>query len=182
MSDTKVPLVRAEVTGVDDPEAGTAIVLYVAGCPRRCPGCHNPQLQDASQYGPVDVGAVVAILESMLDFGATALLVEALVFQGGDWAEYPGAYTRIAEWGRRQKLRTVLYTGEYYENLPEDVRRSSDWVIDGPWEQDKVSVFPPSSNQRVFHAGERVEPEELPLYRHLLESGSGKAEEKEQGG
>ncbi len=181
MKKLKVPLVRTEVTGIDDPEAGTSIVMYVAGCPRRCLGCQNPQLQDASAYGFIDVDTIVAILESMLSFEATAMLVEALVFQGGDWAEYPDAYCAIAGWGRRRELRTVLYTGELYENLSEAVRQASDWVIDGPWDQDKVSVFPPSSNQRVFHWGERVEPEQLPLHRHLLESRDG-SNGTEQGG
>jgi len=182
MSDLEIPFIRAEVSGIDDPEAGTAIILFVAGCPRSCPECHNPQLQDASAYVGISVGFIVECLGGMLDHGATAVLVEAVVFQGGDWAEYPEAYCEIAEWCRQKGLRTVLYTGELYENLPETVRRASDWVIDGPWDQDVVSVFPPSSNQRVFHQGRSVEPEQLPLYRHLLELRPVESEEKKQGG
>lgn len=174
MSEACVPFVRMEVTGNDDPEAAMGIVLYTAGCPRRCPGCHNVGLQLVHGHTLIPVSQLVELIDRFLKDKDLADLIESVIFQGGDWAEYPDAYAAVAEVARGRGYRTVLYTGEYYENLPERVREVSDWVVDGPWEQDKVSVFPPSSNQRVFKHGETVNPEELPLYKHLLESRVGK--------
>jgi len=168
MSDDCVPFVRMEVTGVDDPEAGMGIVLYVAGCPRRCPGCQNPSLQLTGNYAFIPVAAVVDYMDRFLEGKRVGKLIESVIFQGGDWAEYPEAYVVLARVARGRNYRTVLYTGEYFENLPETVREVSDWVVDGPWEQDKPALFPPSSNQRVFKRGRAVDPERLPLHKHLL--------------
>lgn len=165
-----IPFVRLDVSGIDDPEAAMAVVLYAAGCPRRCPGCHNPGLQEAGDHPLRSAEEVISYLERFFARDEAFTLIEAVVFQGGDWAEYPIVYCAVALWLRVKGFRTVLYTGEVFENLPEHVRETSDWVIDGPWEEDKPSVFPPSINQRVFHRGQRVDPEQLPLYRHLLES------------
>lgn len=170
-----VPFVKLDVSGIDDPEAGMAVILYVAGCPRRCSGCHNPDLQQVGDHQLLSSSEMVCYLKGFFARGDADLLIEAIVFQGGDWVEYPIVYCQVAAWARKGGFRTVLYTGEVYENLPKYVREASTWVIDGPWEQDKMSVFPPSSNQRVFHQGRRVDPEQLPLYRHLLESRFGEA-------
>ena len=181
MIDEYVPFVRLEVSGIDDPEAGTAIILYVAGCPRRCPGCHNESLQQIDGYPLLSSRDIMCYLEGFFARGEADALIEAIVFQGGDWVEYPAVYCQIAAWARNKGFRTVLYTGEIYENLPKYVREASTWIVDGPWKQDKVSVFPPSSNQRVFHQGRRVDPEQLPLHKHLLESRSVKTGGEEAG-
>lgn len=168
-----VPFVKLDVTGVDDPLAGLSVVAYVAGCPRRCPGCQNPELQSTHGRTFVPVSIVVQHLERLISKGGADKLIEAVVFSGGDWMEYPAAYCGVAAWARGRGFRTVLYTGEVYERLSEAVRQASDWVIDGTWDRDKKSVYPPSSNQRVFSQGRRVDAvEELPLYKHLLEMGS----------
>jgi anaerobic ribonucleoside-triphosphate reductase activating protein len=162
-----VPLVRTEVSTADDPECGIAVALFVAGCPRRCPGCQNPELQNADGLERLPVWSVQDELSRFLENAAS--LVSCVVFLGGDWAMYPAQYTELATWVQSRGLRTVLYTGDTYEMLPEFVRKVTDWVIDGPWVRERPGIYPPSTNQRVFHHGELVDPEELPLYRHLAE-------------
>lgn len=162
-----VPLVRTEVSTTDDPECGISIALFVAGCPRRCTGCQNPDLWDADGF---EVRTIVSIkLELDLFFEAADKMVDCVVFLGGDWAVYPAPYAELAAWVQSRGLRTVLYTGDTYEMLPESVRKVSTWVIDGPWLRGQPGIYPPSTNQRVFHNGELIDPEELPLYRHLAE-------------
>ena len=97
----------------------------------------------------------------------TAGLVESVAFVGGDWAEYPDAYVEMASFVKQMGIGTVLYTGVLFEELPDDVCAVTDWCIDGPWDETRRSVYPPSTNQRVFLHGRRVNPEELPLYQHL---------------
>ena len=182
MNGPSVPFVRLDVTGVDDPEAGVAAVLYVAGCSLKCPGCQNPELQDPNSYPLMSVPRLIEELERFFSNNEAFALVEAVVFQGGDWMEYPISYHMVAKWVRERGLRTVLYTGRVFENLPECAREVSDWVVDGPWRQEAVSLFPASTNQRVFHQGQRVDPEQLPLYKHLLESRSAESDVEERGG
>jgi anaerobic ribonucleoside-triphosphate reductase activating protein len=162
-----VPLVRVEVSLSDDPECGIGVALFVAGCPRRCPGCQNPELQNADGVELLRVASIQAELVRFLDQAAN--MIDCVVFLGGDWAMYPAQYTELATWVRSRGLRTVLYTGDTYEMLPESVRKASTWVIDGPWLRGQPGIYPPSTNQRVFHDGELVDPVELPLYRHLAD-------------
>lgn len=182
MIDAVAPFVRLDVSGVDDPEAGMAVIMYVAGCSKRCPGCHNPELQRPDDYPLMTAGELNWKLEQFFSRNPAVELVEAIVFQGGEWGEYPTVYAEVAAWAQQKGFRTVLYTGQIYEDLLKSVQEVSDWVIDGPWDQANISVFPPSSNQRVFHQGRRVEPDQLPLYKHLLESEMLQAEEEKQGG
>ena len=180
--DSCAPFVRLDVSGVDDPEAEVAVIVYVAGCSQRCPGCHNPDLQQSDGFPLLTAAEITRKLEKLFSTGAATALVGAIVFQGGEWAEYPIVYCEVAAWAKQKGFRAVLYTGQTYEGLPQNVREASDWVIDGPWDQANITVFPPSSNQRVFHQGRRVEPDQLPLFKHLLESEMLQAEEEKQGG
>lgn len=161
----EVPLARMEISMADDPECGISVALFVAGCPRRCFQCQNPDLWDAEGFEQQSVDDVTHELDRFLE--SAGEMIDSVVFVGGDWMMYQPQYCELAAWVRSRGLRTVLYTGEIYEMLPEAVRQVSDWVIDGPWRRDLPGVYPPSTNQRVFHRGECVNPEELPLYRHL---------------
>lgn len=159
-----IPFVRYEMTATDDPECGIGVALWVAGCSRRCPSCQNPSLQDPAAGMQVEVSVV---LEDLAWYLEQAHILDCVVFMGGEWMLYPDAYVEIATWAQSRGLRTVLYTGDIFEMLPESVRQVSEWVIDGPWCRDMPGVFPASTNQRVFHRGELVNPEGLPLYQHL---------------
>ncbi len=167
MGSITVPFVKLEVTFVDDPLCRISLALYVAGCKRRCPGCHNPQLQDPKNGKPEELETIQQMANPILLSGVVA----SVVFLGGDWAMYPEAYVQMARWARKKKLGTVLYTGDRIENLPQDVCDASDFIKDGPYVKELPSVYPPSSNQRVFLHGEPVKVEELPLYLHLLRNG-----------
>lgn len=165
--DNSVPLVRIETTTADDPECGVGLAVFVAGCPRHCPGCQNPGLRNVNglQWIPVE-WEVLRRLAFAMNVGRG--LYDAIVFLGGEWMLYPKQYLRVVEWAKStSELRTVLYTGETYECLPEDVRRVTDWVIDGEYDRRRLGVYPASTNQRVFHQGELTDPEGLPLFKHL---------------
>lgn len=164
--DRSIPFVRMDVTFADDPLCRSSLALYVAGCPRRCRGCHNEELQspDAGTLTEVDF-----IVQSMKEV-ASADFIKAAVFSGGDWMLYPEAYVEIAGACRKFGLSTVLYTGELYEDLSQRVRDASDWVIDGPFEEGREGIFPPSTNQHVFMNGNLVDDvKDLPIYRHASE-------------
>lgn len=160
-----VPIARMEISLIDDPECGVSVAVFVAGCSRRCVGCQNPDLWYADKFEPHPVEGVKEELDRFVT--ESKGMIDSVVFVGGDWMMYQPQYCELAKWAQSRGLRTVLYTGENFEMLPEYVRRVSDWVIDGAWRRDLPGVFPPSTNQRVFHQGELVDPEGLPLYQHL---------------
>lgn len=163
--ESSVPFVRAELSFNDDPLARTSLALWVAGCPRKCQGCQNPELQDPSAGVRTSLSGILKTSTRFL----SSDLVESVVYLGGDWCCYWNEYTVLAnEFHNGEfRLENVLYTGELWEKIPRLVQRVSDWVIDGPWDESQRGVFPSSRNQRVFHLGVRVDPIELPLYRKL---------------
>ena len=76
-----------EDTTVDGPGFRTSI--YAAGCPNRCPGCHNPESWD------IDRGHWMStdeILEKVLadDFAD-------VTFSGGDPMYQPEGFAKLAE-------------------------------------------------------------------------------------
>lgn len=61
-----------------DPE-GTAIIVYMAGCPHHCPGCHSPFLQQDFEYKETNQ----EILEKIKEYAKNAD-TNKIVFLGGD--------------------------------------------------------------------------------------------------
>ena len=164
MDELRVPFVRMEVTCTDDPLCRVSLALWVAGCSKRCLECQNPDLQNPAFGTEESVSVICEMVEPVVEGD----LIESVVYTGGDWAEYPAAYVEVAKWARSNGLPNVLYTGEFYEDLPDTMKEVSEWVIDGPYDNRRESVYPPSKNQRVFDRGRLVDPEELSLYQHLV--------------
>jgi len=177
MNDTGalVPIARVEVSTVDDPDCGVSIAVFVAGCRRSCSGCQNPELRSTKSFKFQPLSDVVGRISRLVSQSGD--LVSSVVFVGGEGMLYVSAYIRLALWCQSQKLKVVLYTGEKYEDVPDGVRQVSDFVIDGEWKQDMPGIFPPSTNQRVFHRGELVTSEKLPLFKHLKSMGNRGREE-----
>ena len=161
-----IPLARIELSTADDPECGISVAIFVAGCRRRCPGCQNPELQTTQRFRFQPIADVVGRVRKVVD--KSGGLVDSIVFLGGEWMLYQSSYLQVSRWARGRSLKTVLYTGEKYEDLSEAVRQASEWVIDGDWRQDLPGVYPASTNQRVFHRGQLTPPESLPLFQHLM--------------
>ncbi len=156
-----VPLRRVELDLLGHPECGIAVALYVSGCPRRCEDCQNSELQ-VPKYD--DVEGLYTLGNRLLKEYKWA---EAITYLGGDWMMYKEQYVVQATVARGWGMENVLYTGELFEDLPEEVVEPSDWIIDGPYDKEQKGVYPASTNQRVFHNGEQVDPTTLPLYKRL---------------
>jgi len=134
---------------VDGP--GLRTVVFLQGCPRRCPGCHNQELLDA------EGGREVTVEEALQEIKATiSPITQGITFSGGDPLLQPEAVYSLANGLKKQfpRLDIWLYTGYRYEeikNLP--VLELVDVLVDGPFEQDKKDLalaFRGSSNQRLI--------------------------------
>ena len=136
---------------VDGP--GIRFTVFAQGCPRRCPGCHNPQTW------PFE-GGFEALPERLLDEMKKDPLLSGLTLSGGEPFSQPEAMAELARLARSEGYHVISYTGYLYEELLElaktqpsvmDLLRHVDVLIDGPFVQALKSYelrFRGSSNQR----------------------------------
>ena len=148
-----------DIAGIDDDAIadgpGLRFVLFVQGCPRDCPGCHNPQTHPFGTGTPMRVSELAdRILSNPLTTGVT--------FSGGEPLCQAEPLALLAERLRnaRPDLDIAIYTGYTFEELlaeadPARLRllRAADILVDGPFVQslaDRLLSFRGSSNQRIL--------------------------------
>lgn len=138
-----------EDTTVDGPGFRTAI--YAAGCPNRCPGCHNPESWDIEKGRRV---STEEILEKVL-----ADEFANVTFSGGDPMFQPEGFAELAAAIKEKSGKTIwCYTGYRFENLLQNPAQAAllkyiDVLVDGPFVQalrDESLPFRGSSNQRLI--------------------------------
>jgi anaerobic ribonucleoside-triphosphate reductase activating protein len=138
-----------EDTTVDGP--GFRTTVYCAGCPNRCPGCHNPQSWDISNGRMVDVDDILK-----------AILADPfadVTFSGGDPMFQPEGFTALARAVKERSGKNIwCYTGYLFEQLLQNPRQRElleyiDVLVDGRFVEalkSDVLRFRGSSNQRVI--------------------------------
>ena len=147
---TKLSLLKiVEDTTVDGPGFRTAV--YCAGCPNRCPGCHNPQSWDINNGTEVDIEEV---LEKILDDPFADV-----TFSGGDPMFQPLGFAALAKKIKQQSNKNIwCYTGWIFEELLKNPHQRElldciDVLVDGRFIdslKDETLRFRGSSNQRVI--------------------------------
>ena len=146
------------VAGIDEDAIadgpGLRFVLFVQGCARNCPGCHNPQTH---AFG---AGTDMHISELFQRIVANPLLT-GVTFSGGDPMYQAGPLAELAERLRAHGGYDItVFTGDTFEGLlhrgtPAQLRllRAADILIDGPFVQakrDRLLLFRGSGNQRIL--------------------------------
>ncbi|MCD7937242.1 MAG: anaerobic ribonucleoside-triphosphate reductase activating protein [Tannerellaceae bacterium] len=138
-----------EDTTVDGPGFRTAI--YAAGCPHRCPGCHNSGSWDIRQGQLLSAGEIAdRVLKNEL---------ADVTFTGGDPLYQPEGFTRLARIIKEKSSKTIwCYTGYRFEALftnpvQYDLLKYIDVLVDGRFEQSQRQeglIFRGSANQRLI--------------------------------
>jgi len=127
---------------VNDAPGKIGLDVFFQGCSLECKGCQNPELQDPNGGFDLDTDEIIDHLEQHKDF------YQALVFLGGEPLEQIDALFGLAS---RSGLYNVLYTGWLHEEIPLDIRKVMNMIIDGPYiEELKTGRFPASENQRIY--------------------------------
>ena len=138
-----------EDTTVDGP--GLRTTVYCAGCPNRCPGCHNPQSWDINNGTEVDIED---ILKTILDDPFADVTVS-----GGDPMFQPAGFTALAKGIKERSGKNIwCYTGWLFEELLQNPRQREmlsyiDVIVDGRFIdslKDETLRFRGSSNQRII--------------------------------
>lgn len=162
----KLPLKSFELTVNDDPEMNTlSLSLFVVGCIRRCKNCQNPDIQELTENNHIllDLDQVKKVIDEK------SILVKSVVFCGGDFLpNYKFQLKELVNYCKSKNLKTILYTGELYENINEELKNKINIIVDGPYDDDKrTNRFPASSNQRCFINGEIVDCDELKINKMM---------------
>ncbi|MZP28663.1 4Fe-4S cluster-binding domain-containing protein [Heliobacterium undosum] len=125
---------------------GIAFSIFFQGCRKRCPGCHNPELQ------PMDGGEEMAIDDIFARLRKHRAVYDSVVFLGGEPMEQPEALRTILAAVKSFGLETWLYTGYDLNKIPEVIIDLCDVIVAGEYREDlRTGAFPASSNQIVYH-------------------------------
>ncbi|MBQ7529874.1 anaerobic ribonucleoside-triphosphate reductase activating protein [bacterium] len=134
---------------VDGP--GLRFVVFVQGCKRHCPGCHNPQTHDYNSGLAIEPKEIIEMMKKNP-------LLDGLSLSGGEPFDQPEALTDLAESAHRCGYGVMAWSGYTFEELManEAQRRlleAVDVLVDGPFmlEQRSLSLlWRGSANQRVL--------------------------------
>ncbi|NLT95487.1 MAG: anaerobic ribonucleoside-triphosphate reductase activating protein [Clostridia bacterium] len=131
--------------------AGLRVVAFLQGCPRRCIGCHNPQLLPIEGGKEISERELAKILLKKLTAKHAGI-----TFSGGDPLMQPEALFNVITYIRKRKpeINIWVYTGYYFEEIKDlPVLGLIDVLVDGPFimEEKSISlVFKGSRNQRII--------------------------------
>lgn len=137
---------------------GFRTTVYCAGCPNRCPGCHNPQSWDIVNGRETDI-------EDILDVILADPFAD-VTFSGGDPMFQPEGFTALAKAIKERSSKNIwCYTGYLFESLLENpscvaLLQQVDVLVDGRFiealKSDKLR-FRGSSNQRIIDVAKSLE-------------------------
>ena len=149
-----------EDTTVDGPGFRTSI--YAAGCPNRCPGCHNPESWDINRGRWMSTDEILAkvLADNFAD----------VTFSGGDPMYQPEGFTELACAIKEKSSKNIwCYTGYTYDKdlleggkvytpFTEEMLSYIDTLVDGQFiesQKDIALTFRGSANQRILDLNEK---------------------------
>lgn len=154
---TKLSILEiVEDTTVDGP--GFRTTVYCAGCPNRCPGCHNPQSWDIANGNVMEVADILDVILSDPFADVT--------FSGGDPMFQPQGFTELAKAVKQQSGKNIwCYTGYLFEDIVKNPLQRAlleqvDVLVDGRYIEalrDEQLRFRGSSNQRIIDVRKSLE-------------------------
>jgi anaerobic ribonucleoside-triphosphate reductase activating protein len=130
---------------------GIRLVTFLQGCPRHCPGCHNPELIPQNNGREIEAKDFARMILKRITPQHSGI-----TFSGGDPLMQADALydvlTRIRK--KRPDLSIWVYTGYNFEEVKDlPVMNLIDVLVDGPFieqQKDLGLAFRGSSNQRII--------------------------------
>ncbi|MGQ9675544.1 MAG: 4Fe-4S single cluster domain-containing protein [Chloroflexota bacterium] len=146
-------LERSRVNG-----PGTRAVVWVQGCPIRCPGCFNPSMWS---FEPKELVEVTDLAEHIAGIDG----IDGVTFSGGEPFAQAGALAALGGLLRKRGLSIVTFTGYTAERVTGSDRDDwwslldvTDLLIAGPFKGALGAAHPlcGSRNQRLVFLTERL--------------------------
>lgn len=142
---------------------GLRAVVWVQGCPRRCPGCFNPEAQP---FVTRELVTVDQLFERIISLKG----IDGVTFSGGEPFSQSAPLAELSKRLRERGLTIVCYTGFTLSELKraqnpdwENFLAQIDLLIDGPYIE-SLRVNEPyrgSANQKFHFLSGRIRPEEV---------------------
>lgn len=131
------------------------MAIWFQGCNILCKGCCNPELQEIKIAHIMTVQEVLDIaLKSKNENG-----IEGVTFLGGEPTLQDGLFC-LAKALSGVGLGTILFTGNKYNNLNDEIKTSIDLIVDGKYDAkliDNKRNLVGSKNQRIICVTDRHE-------------------------
>lgn len=143
---------------------GFRSVIFFAGCPHRCYGCHNPQSWNNENGTDMTIEQIVSeIMENELT---------QVTFSGGEPFLQSAEVGQLAQTLKQEGKNIWCYTGYTFEVLMEDqvhyqLLSHIDVLVDGTFEFEKRDIsllFKGSSNQRIIDVKKSLQEGSIILY------------------
>ncbi|MFB6467266.1 anaerobic ribonucleoside-triphosphate reductase activating protein [Cytobacillus sp. Hz8] len=142
---------------------GLRTVLFFAGCPHRCPSCHNPQSWNAD--GGVEWTEEEVLQEVMENE------LSHVTFSGGEPFLQSKEIIPLAQKIKQNGKNIWCYTGYLFEELLQNSDHALlleyvDVLVDGKFEianRDLSLKYKGSSNQRIINVGKSLAQGEIIL-------------------
>ena len=159
-SDKVMLNVAATLVGTSVLGPGLRAVVWVQGCPLRCPGCLAP---DWIPFTPARLVAPEVLADELLAHP----LISGLTFSGGEPTAQAEGLAQLARLARqRRRMDIICFSGFTLERLRQsppypgvaDLLAQVDVLIDGAYiaQQDDNRGLRGSANQRIHHLTHRL--------------------------
>jgi anaerobic ribonucleoside-triphosphate reductase activating protein len=134
---------------VDGP--GIRFTLFVQGCEKNCPGCHNPATHDKNGGYSMTLAEIFREIEKNP-------LIDGVTFSGGEPFLQAKALTELARKIKEKGLNLIVYSGYTLDELKkipdaDSLLAFADVLIDGAYVESERSLelrFRGSKNQNVI--------------------------------
>ena len=159
----KIRLASPLVTDSIVDGVGLRTTIFVQGCKRGCPGCHNPQTWDVSGGFESDSEKIIAQLKKVK-------MQDGITLSGGEPFLQAAPLVEIAKFAHTVGWNVWTFTGYCFEELQQgekawrDLLKQIDILVDGPFVLAKRSVdlfFKGSTNQCTLRLKNGVVVEQL---------------------
>ena len=138
-SDCSFKLAGTSTSTIDG--IGLSYNVFFQGCSHSCANCQNPELQDFQGGQESNTTDIINYISNHKDF------YDSIVLTGGDPIDQPNATYQISQ----VSLPTVLYTGYLFNQIPSDIIKNCNIIIDGPYDSlYATNGYTASTNQKVY--------------------------------
>lgn len=135
---------------------GLRAVIWVQGCPRRCPGCFNQDMLEFRDNRLLTIAELMNLI--------SCKEIEGVTFSGGEPFCQAAALAVLARRLRAQGLNIIIFTGYTYSELAaatnpawNSLLASADLLIAGPYRKNmpSYSYLLGSANQELIFLSDR---------------------------
>ncbi|MDG6858394.1 anaerobic ribonucleoside-triphosphate reductase activating protein [Glaesserella parasuis] len=120
----------------------TSLAFLISGCPLGCKGCHSIE---SWKLGSGQFLSEIYLQQRLAQYQG---LISCVLFMGGEWL--PELLLQRLQLVRQSGLKTCLYTGLEFEQLPQEILAVLDYVKTGRWIAELGGLNCITTNQRFI--------------------------------